>query len=403
LTPAVVLGSGVTALAVVRALRRHGIATHVMGPPGDIASRSRGALPTRLAHDVGANRIASLEAISWPDHGVLIPCDDDWLLAVAQFVDERRGGSFSSITPPVAAVEQMLDKGAFADVLDEIGIPRPRTWAVRTADDLAEIEDGELAAFFLKPRDSKRFTEDFGVKALPIRDRRHAEQQLALAVARGHEMIAQEFVASDAGGNVCLDGFVDRHGRFAAIIARRRLRMYPVPFGNTTDTVTVPLSDVSEAVSSLQRLFDRIGHRGLFEAEFMLDRSSGKHKIIEVNARPWWQIQLVGDAGVDVVHMAYLDALGVDVAPQTWYAIGKRWVHTIPDLRSRWHARDGSGVRPHAAQRWWRATHAVFQTTDPVPGLVQLRRTARDGLRRLARHEARDGELARRWYDIQTD
>jgi predicted ATP-grasp superfamily ATP-dependent carboligase len=386
--PAVVLGGGVTALAVVRALRHHGIQTYVLAPDDDIACHSRGVLRAQLA--ACDDRVASLATISMPDHGVLIACDDAWQRAVAQFIEAGGDGRFTSFTPPVATVERLLDKGLFASTLDELAIPRPRTWDARTAEDLADIDKGELAAFFLKPRDSKHFHDEFGVKALRFDDRREAERLLAQAVARGHKMVVQEYIECTPGEHVFLDGFVDRQGRFTALLARRRLRMYPPRFGNSTDSVTIPLGEAADAVASLQLLFDHIGYRGLFDAEFVFDRRTAEHKIVEVNARPWWQLQLSTAAGLDVVHMAYLDALCEVVPPCEHYMVGRRWVHTLPDLHSRWDSATGRSrgersprPRPSTVESWWRATHAVLQPTDPVPGLVQLRRVARDGLRHL--------------------
>jgi predicted ATP-grasp superfamily ATP-dependent carboligase len=389
-TPGIVLGAGVTALAVVRALTKRNIRAHLVGPHGDIATGSRGVVPIHLGQRSQDDRSALLTAITSLSHGVLMPCDDEWLLAVARFLEERHD-TFTSFIPRLTTVERLIDKGAFAILVDDIGIPRPRTWHLQNVDDLADIPERELTACFLKPRDAKAFNDDFGVKAFGLRDRADAEHQLALAMARGHHMVAQEFVPGTPEGHLCLDGFVDQNGRFCALLARRVLRTYPRRFGNTTDTVTVPLDEAGAAVEHLNRLFQHVGFRGLFEAEFVFDPRTGEHKIIEVNARPWWQIQLVAAAGVDMVHMAYLDALGADVAPQEHYVVGRRWVHTVPDLRSRLATGQAAPLPIHKPQAWWRATHAVFDRTDAVPGIIQLRRSARSALRQLTGRAIRRG------------
>jgi len=344
-------------------------------------------LPAEFSQQFDDDRTAALEALVWPPKAVLVPCDDEWLLAVAQLLDTG-DGRFTSFIPPLAVVRDMIDKGEFATLLDEVAIPRPRTWRVESVDDLSHIDDSALAMCFLKPRVAKRFNDDFGVKAFVIPDRRAAEQQLARALARGHEMILQEFIEGTEEGHLCLDGFVDRTGRLCALVARRPLRTYPLTFGNTTDTVTVPLKQAGESVDHLRRLFEHVGFRGLFEAEFVVDSRTSEHKIIEVNARPWWQIELAAAAGIDMLHMAYLDSLGLDVTPATRYIVGRRWVHTIPDLRSRLTYRTSARVPVERSQAWWRATHAVLDRADPVPGLLQMRRTAGVGLRRLTRHNA---------------
>jgi D-aspartate ligase len=379
--PAVVLGSSVSALGVVRALRAHDVTTHVVVPRRSMVARSNGVLvldDERLDQDV-APLLGFLHDASI-DHAVLFPCDDGWLDVVARLesVDSR---SYPASVPKPDAVERLTDKGVFAETLNALGIPRPRTFEVRSIEDLRAIADGDLASFFLKPRDSQRFTQEFNEKGIWLTDRGTAISKLERALANGHALLAQERIEGPPGHHVFLDGFVDRHGEIAGIFARRRVRMFPPGLGNSTDTVTIPLADVEDAVVSLRRLFGSIAYRGMFDAEFKRDETDGAHKIIEVNARAWWQIELARAAGVDVVRMAYLDALGLDVAPARRYRIGRRWVHTFPDLRAR--LRDPGIQVPDQPRHdgWFSARHAVFRLSDPRPVLSELARVSRVAVR----------------------
>jgi D-aspartate ligase len=308
------------------------------------------------------------------DHCVLIPCEDDWVRAIADLMDHD-AGSVMSTTPLPSVVERLVDKRAFAQTLDDLDIDRPRTFEVRSVDDLAQIDDDELPSFFLKPHDSQRFVKEFHMKAFPLTTREEAIRLLERSLRGGHEVLAQERISGPPQNHVFLDGFVDRRGRVAGLLARRRIRMFPAGFGNSTDTVTIPLPEVTDAVESLHRLFAGIGFHGMFDAEFKR-AGAGPHKIIEVNARPWWQIELARAAGVNVVRMAYADALGQEVEPVHRYQLGRRWVHTFPDLRARW---EGPRGWPHAGPHdgWFSARHAVFRWSDPAPGLSEIVRVAR--------------------------
>ena len=313
------------------------------------------------------------------DHGVLIPCEDDWVRAIADLIDHG-AGSFMSTTPPRSVVECLVDKRAFARTLDELGVDRPRTFEVHSVGDLAQIEDDELPSFFLKPHDSQRFVKEFHMKAFPLTTRDEAARLLERALRGGHEVLAQERISGPPQNHVFIDGFVDRRGRVLGLLARRRFRMYPPRFGNSTDTVTIPLPEVTDAVESLRRLFAGIGFHGMFDAEFKRAGVAGPHKIIEVNARPWWQIELARAAGVDVVRMAYADALGQDVDPIPRYRLGRRWVHTFPDLRARWEGPRGRWPHTDPHEGWFSARHAVFRWSDPAPGLSEVMRVARVAL-----------------------
>jgi D-aspartate ligase len=377
-TPAIVFGSSVTALGVVRALRAHDVPTHLLAPPGDIAARSSGVI--LLAHGSAVRRsedaVRSFLSDTHLDRAVLIACDDDWVRAIAQLMDHD-AGSFTSSMSSSSVVKHLLDKGAFARTLEELDIDRPRTFEVGSTEDLAQVDDDELASFFLKPRDSQRFTQEFRQKAFALDDREGAAKQLERALAGGHEMLLQEWISGPPGNHVCIEGFVDRHGRVVGLLARRRIRMYPPRFGNSTDAVTIPLNEVADAADSIRRLLLSIGYHGLFSAEFKRDGSTGRHKLLEVNARPWWQIELARAAGMDLVHMAYLDALGVDVDPASGYRIGRRWVHTFPDLRARWESRDRLRSDTGPREGWFAARHAVFQLSDLRPGFAEIGRVAR--------------------------
>ena len=77
-----------------------------------------------------------------------------------------------------------------------------------------------------------------------------------------------------------------------------------------------------------------IKYSGLFEAELKKDSRSGDFNLIEINARSWWQNHLPTICGINLVMMAYLDAIGKKVTYQDKYKTGVRWIHFINDIFS---------------------------------------------------------------------
>ena len=100
--------------------------------------------------------------------------------------------------------------------------------------------------------------------------------------------------------------------------------MFPTDFGNSTYLISVPLERLSPAMESLERILRAVHYRGIFSAEFKRDHRDGKFKILEINARPWWYIGFAIDSGVNVVEMAYRDALGLPVTTNATYRPGTR-------------------------------------------------------------------------------
>ena len=81
----------------------------------------------------------------------------------------------------------------------------------------------------------------YGVKGCRVRDMDDARTQLAKVYGDGHRVVVQEYVPGPGSNHYLIDGFIGADGRIRALFARRRLRMYPPDFGDSTHMVSVPL------------------------------------------------------------------------------------------------------------------------------------------------------------------
>jgi predicted ATP-grasp superfamily ATP-dependent carboligase len=315
----------------------------------------------------GEDLAAYLRAVPL-ERSVLFPCSDQWALAVASLPDDV-AASHARTVAPLHVLRLLIDKELFSRAAAEHGVPAPR---VLPATDLDALEADAFKSFFLKPKNSQLFAERFGVKALRLENHTQATELLGRMAEDGIELLLQEFVPGPATSHVFLDGYVDKSGVMRACLARRRLRMREA-FGNTTLSVTIPLDEVSEALDSLRCLFEGLGYVGLFDAEFKHDARDGLFKIIEVNARPWWQLELAGASGLDLCAMAYRDALGEPLPQASEYRIGQSWVNPVPDLRAWWAGRaNGDRAGDFPLKVWFSGANAVFSWDDPRPAAEEL-------------------------------
>ncbi len=373
--PVLVLGSGVTALGVCRALGKAGIPNYLINSEGDFANRSRWArpleVPQRESADV-AQLSSLLSGLGLPS-AVLMPCSDRWSNAVAGL-----GSDFANRFPASVsagdAVEVLTDKDLLRGSLERLGIPMPRTIPVNDPGDLALVSDDDIPHFFLKPRDSQSFTQHFRKKAFTVGNRQDAVDRLAEMQAAGFQAVFQEYVAGPMDAHYFIDGFVDRFGEIRALFARRRLLMFPVDFGNSTLMVSVPLEEVAPAADSLKVLLPDLGYRGVFSAEFKRDERDGLFKLLEVNVRPWWFVEFAARSGVDVCTMAYRDALDLDVDSVFEYEVGRRHMMFSQHVRAllRLKAEGELTFRDWIRQSRG-ASDAVFRWSDPMPGLEHTR------------------------------
>lgn len=383
--PVLILGGGLTALGVLRLLGRRGIEAYVWPPATDFVRHSRWyrAAPIQPGAD-GTDPVAVLQAVRLP-RAVLVPVSDAWAMTVAA-LPAALTRRFPASTPRPEVLRRLVDKGEFAGLLEATAVPHPFTVPVATAADLARVPEEVIGRAFLKPRDSQRFFARYGVKAWRVTNRADAAARLATLAADGVEVVCQEYLPGAASDHYFVDGFADRTGRVRAIFARRRLRMYPPDFGNSSCVVSVPRTEVADAVAALERLVAHLGYRGIFSAEFKRDARDGGLKLLEVNARAWWYVEFAGRCGVDVVAQAYDDALGRPVKAVDDYDVGRELIFPYYDYHAlRREGRLGPAALARWAERTARAVQPVWSGDDPVPAVAAVARQVAERLRRSRR------------------
>jgi D-aspartate ligase len=379
---ALVLGSGITLLGVIRALSEAGVDVFAL-PEADMpARRSRWyRAGPRVLSGVRPETLAQV-LIGIPRRTVLFPCSDQWALAIAALPAELRNAYPASVAP-LDALELLIDKTRFRAALEELGLPHPATRTLASVADLDALPDSRVRGSFLKPAHSQEFFGRFGVKAFPIAEREAARRRLATAIEGGFEMMLQEYIPGPPANHYYVEGFVDRAGIMRALFARRRLRMSPPDFGNSTLMISVPLAEVGDAPATLKSLFTHIGYRGIFSAEFKRDERNGVFNLIEVNARAWWYVEFASRCGVNVCELALRDALGESVDTISSYDVGRRCVFPYHDLDA--VRADLSAGRVGVvgwARSWIGPFQPVFRWSDPAPALGEIASLIGERIRR---------------------
>jgi len=387
--PVLVLGGGLSALGTLRTLGRAGIRAWTVPDEDDFVRRSRWYRPAPC-RQTGEALPAYLARLPY-DRAVLVACSDSGTADVARLPPDVRE-RFPAAVPDPAVLGLLVDKLGFARLLDDLGVPHPHTVAIEAIADLDAVPERVLdGSSFLKPRDSQRFFGRFGVKAFRVSSRAGARERLEQIEAAGLSVVLQEYVPGPSSDHYFIDGFRDASGVVRRRFARRRLRMYPPDFGNSTRTASVALADVAGAVRSLDAVLERLRYRGIFSAEFKRDMRDGEFKILEVNARPWWYVEFAARSGADVVTAYYRDALGMPVADSAGYRVGVSCIYVYYDYFACEPLRRAGAMSLTAMlAEWLRSYHPIFAWDDPGPSIWE----AGQLLRRL-RTRAHVGEVAR--------
>jgi predicted ATP-grasp superfamily ATP-dependent carboligase len=382
--PLILLGDGITVLGALRACGSAGIPV-LAAANSALLRRSRqyrsAAWLTPLSdRDADLNDVLKQAPI---ERAVLLPCSDRWLDQVSA-LPESTLARFPAPIPEASVVRRVVNKASLAQLVDQLSLAAPRTWSL---DRLPTDLPADLwSAAFLKPDDSHAFQARFGKKAEWTRSVEEAVQRAGDLLHAGFTVELQEYIPGPPANHLFVDGYA-HDGRPVAVFLRRRERMFPPDFGNSTAMRSVPPDDAPAALAAVSRLLSHLRYRGIFSAEFKQDARDGRYCLIEVNARPWWYIEFAERCGVPVCELAYRDGLGLPLpeAPGP-YQVGRRCVYPYYDV-------DAHRLRHPGRVRWvmpWLAAtlgawQPVFRFTDPGPAvgavweavIRRLRRTGR--------------------------
>jgi len=382
---AIVVGGEQTGLGTLRSLKAAGIEACVACPADDLAARSRWFRPTPgIPWDgaIDADTVQRLDAMP-VDSAVLIPCGDKAALWLSGLMDSKLAGRFKASISSRETLEILQDKQKFGAFIAGIGIPHPRTYTICSESDIASIPFDTLGRMFLKPADSQSFSSSLGVKGVWAHGRDEFISTWRRLDALGFKVIAQEYVPGSAADHYFIDGFRDRHGDIRGMLARRRWRIHPPDFGNSSYCESVPLAETGHAAAHLATLLSALEYRGIFSAEFKRDERDGEFRILEVNTRAWWYVEFATACGVNVCAMAYDDALGRAVSPSAGTCpAGKGCVNLPADIRCVTSQRQTFKSWLRILRQWLSGRLHVFAWSDPRPGLSVLMTVVRNTIAR---------------------
>ena len=377
--PVLALGAGITLLGVLRTLGRRHVPTLTLSDDDALVRHSRWfrAAPAGLRSPGRDGELGDYLAGSPLASAVLVPCSDDWSRGVAA-LDPSLRARFPASVSDAEVQRTLVDKGAFARLLERTGTPHPKTRLVDSPEDLDDADPDLIEHGFLKPRNSQAFFRRYQVKAYRPRNADDLRAQIRVLAGEGMELILQEYVPGPASNHYFVDGFLDRDSRVRARLVRQRLRMYPPDFGNSTYMRSAAAREAGPAVDAIEALLIGLGYRGVYSAEFKKDPRDGAFRLLEVNARPWWYVDFAARCGVDVVWMAYRDALGEPVPDTFDYQVGRTLAFPYYDVSACLEAARAGRTSFGACLASWAASdRCVFAWDDPLPAL-------RDGLRSAA-------------------
>jgi predicted ATP-grasp superfamily ATP-dependent carboligase len=292
----IVLGSGVTALAVVRAAYHLGVSSVVVDNLSGIATASR------LAHaDVHSalrtkELVPRIRELAQRAPSSLLATSDVWLRAIIARRAELSVSGMDILHPDNARLEICLDKSRFAAWREQNWLPAPRPYPV-TADLNPEPERSVAFPVLVRPAETEHSrrvaTAPHAVEVRCVQDLAQCLDGYRRAGAVpivGESLLGRRLQQFSVGAAVSAPTMVT--------VVTRKLRPPPdaCAVGSLVEATEQP--DVERLA---QRALLALDYHGIAEVEILRDEDSGEVFLIEVNARPWLQFAIAGARGADLL------------------------------------------------------------------------------------------------------
>ncbi len=371
---AVIVGGDYQGLGIVRSLGARNVPVCVVDDEHSISRFSRYATHAITVPNLRDERYTvdtileigrRLDLRGW----VLYPTRDETVAAFARHRSQL-AEFFRVPTPDWNTVKWAWDKRNTYRLANELGIPTPRTWYPRRAEELDQIS-ADLP-LVVKPAIKEHFIYATRAKAWRANDRVELKKlfQRVPAQVEPGEIMIQELIPGDGRHQFAYCAFF-KGGQAVGSMVVRRSRQHPPEFGRSSTFVeTVELPIVEE---QSERFLRAINYYGLVELEYKLDPGDGQYKLLDVNARTWGYHTLGLGAGVDFSSMLFADQTNEAVRPCRARP-RVSWLRFITDVptglleifqgRQDWVAYLRSLVTFDV--------ESVYSWRDPLPGIAEL-------------------------------
>ncbi len=261
-------------------------------------------------------------------HGWVILPNSDQTVYVLSRNKKRLEEYYRVPTPGWDVIEKVYVKEKTYRIAESIGIPIPKTYYPKTAEELHALE--LVFPAVLKPSIRDNFYPKTKVKAFRVDNKRELldTYHKICDVIHPSEVLVQDFME---GGPSHLYSFCPffKQGKAVAGMVARRSRQHPMDFGHATTFAEVV--NIPELRRMAENFLGLIDFYGIAEVEFMRDSRDGGYKMIEVNPRPWGWHTLAIAAGVDLPYMLYQDMIGEEIVGQ-WGLNDSKWVRLATDI-----------------------------------------------------------------------
>lgn len=321
---------------------------------------------------------------------LLVYGDDHALVTISRH-RERLARYYRFRMPDPSVVEALVDKVRFGRLARELGLPVPRTLLSEEAGGAAGVLASVGVPCILKPALRRGWFASTVVaelggkpaKVVVVPDAATLERDYPRMAAYDPAFVVQEFVEGGDDRIYSYHAYLDERAAPLAEFVGRKVRTFPRRSGVST---YLRLVDDEEVRTLGREIAQALRLRGIVKMDFKRDARSGRTLLLEINARYNLWVYLGAVAGVNLSHVAYLDAHGLPTPQGVRYRTDLYWLALKEDVKAFLDARKDGVLSLSGWLRSYgtRKVYNVFAWRDPYPWVVSSAQYAAARWRRLA-------------------
>lgn len=380
-TPAVVLGAGINGLGVARSLARARVPTLLLDPDA-----RRPEMHTRAARTVaiagmhgpvlvdelvrlGTTRFAGLRP-------VLLLTQEETVKTVSHQRD-RLAPLYRFTLPPRDLLDALLHKHGFQRLAEQFGCPIPSLVRIGAATELPALERLRYPVVVKPGQRHDGYGRQFK-KAYRVATAAEAVELVGRILPVMPDVVVQEWTEGpDSSIYFCLQ-YIDAQGEATASFTGHKIRSWPPQVGGTASCTPAPEAH-AELSALTTRFFRDAGVTGMAAMEYKRDARIGAFRMVEPTVgRTDYQAEIATLNGVNLPYAAYCGALGARLPAASLRSSATAWRVRSEDVQS---ARAQNQRPSDGFEAVDGVADALWRWSDPLPGLVNVSRRARQALR----------------------
>ena len=319
---------------------------------------------------------------SFDEKAVLFNCTDQSVLNVSRERDKLQP-FYNFVLPPHRTIERLMSKKLFYDFALENNFLVPQTFFSHNSEDIERVGRTISYPCIIKPE----FKDSYWLTKVPVKviyadSRKQYFELVKKYQIEEKSLVIQEWIDGDDTDLYFCLVYISRLHEPLVVFTGKKLRQHPHLAGtlSVAESVWVP-----EIAKESLRLLKTAGCVGFCSVEFKQSKKDGRFYAIEPTVgRPDSQEEICITAGLDVPYVAYLDAIGQDVAPLGGFKEGVKWIdvariyYTVQE-----YFRKTLTLKELISFFRGKRSYSLWASDDPLPALFFAKEKMLAGIRKL--------------------